>query len=178
VSAIGPPAPSKVSSGSPQLILCLVRPVSRSAIRRVILSVAIIIALLSLLDIAGGWRQIAKNRSVLADMEARVSAIKEFQRAEGRLPSETELAGISERLPTRYFGYDYQLDTRPGGRVDSGYPTGWPASGGWVLWFWRGEWAEYYSSWDGHYTLRDQLSWWAFCWPSVIALAAAVALVS
>jgi hypothetical protein len=151
--------------------------VGRSAIRRILITAASIVALVALLDVAGSRRQIAKNRSILADMQDRVAAIEEFERKEARLPSETELSEISERLPTRYFRYDYQLDTRSGGAIDAGYPTGWPVSGGWVLWFWRGEWAEYYSSWDRHYTLSEQLSWWAFSWPSVSALAAAVALV-
>ena len=96
------------------------------------------------------------------------------RRAGCRLPK--RLASISEAQPVRYHQYDYHLDTTAGGGVDSGYPQGWPASGGWVLWFWRGEWAEYYSSWDGHYTLADQLSWWDFCWPNLVGFAIAAGL--
>jgi hypothetical protein len=133
-------------------------------------------AVLSLIVVAAGANQVAKNRRVLADMEDRVAAIEALQSREARLPSTDELASISQTLPVRYFQYDYHLDTTAGGGADPSYPQGWPASGGWVLWFWRGEWAEYYSSWDRHYTLGDQLSWWAFCWPGIIGFAIAAGL--
>jgi hypothetical protein len=150
--------------------------VRRRIARWIILVACLLTAALSLIVVAAGLKQVAKNRLVLADMQDRVTAIEAFQSREARLPSVDELASISQALPVRYFDYDYQLDTTADGGVDSGYPRGWPASGGWVLWFWRGEWAEYYSSWDRHYTLVDQLSWWAFSWPGSIGFAIAAGL--
>ena len=148
----------------------------RRIARWITLAACLLTAALSLIVLATGGKQVAKNRLVLADMQDRVTAIEAFQSREARLPSAGELASISQTLPVRYFQYDYQLDTTAGGGVDSGYPQGWPASGGWVLWFWRGEWAEYYSSWDRHYTLGDQLSWWAFSWPGILGFAIAAGL--
>jgi hypothetical protein len=155
---------------------CLVRPVTRRLASWIAIAACFLITALSLLIVGTSGKQIAKNRLVLADMQDRVSAIEGFQSREGRLPTAGELASMSQTLPVRYLQYDYELQTRPGGGIDSDYPQGWPASGGWILSFWRGEWTEYYSSWDRHYTLADQLSWWAFSWPGVVGFGIAAGL--
>lgn len=103
--------------------------------------------------------QNAKNLVVLADMKDRVQVVREFQRKNERLPSKEELAALSSALPVRYFRYDYQIETSKVSH-DPDYPHNWPATGGWVLMFWRGEWWEYYSSWDDRYTLSKQLTAW------------------
>ena len=101
--------------------------------------------------------QNAKNLVVLADMKDRVQAVREFQRQNARLPSNQEIAALSSVLPIRYFRYEYQIETSPISR-DPDFPKNWPTAGGWVLSFWRGEWKEYYSSWDDRYTLSTPLT--------------------
>src|SRR4030095_8756336 len=103
-------------------------------------------------------RQIFKDNLVLADMRDRVVAVREFQSKEGRLPSETELADISSKQLRRYHDYDYRISTFTKQFSDSRFQKQWPASGGCVLSFCRGEWNEYYTSWDDRYTLLDGLS--------------------
>ena len=145
----------------------------RRIARRIILAACLLTTALSLIEVAGGPKQVAKNRRTLADMQERIAAIEAFQSKEARLPSDEELARIDQGLPVRDSRFNYWLDTTPYRVAQPGYPQGWPASGGWVLRLWRGEWEEYYSSWDRHYTLGDQLSWWAFSWPGFIGFAIA-----
>lgn len=103
--------------------------------------------------------QNAKNLLVLADMKDRVQAVRDFQRQNARFPDKEELAHLSRALPVRYHLYDYYLSFSPLSG-DREYPKGWPSAGGWVLCFWRGEWSEYYSSWDDRYSLSVQLTAW------------------
>ena len=114
--------------------------------------------------------QNAKNFIVLADMKERVEAVREFQRQKARLPTDEELAALSSALPVRLHRYEYHIEASKGSS-DPDYPQNWPATGGWVLSFWRGEWWEYYSSWDDRYTLSKQLTAWdGYGFPLAVAI--------
>jgi hypothetical protein len=145
----------------------------KKAARIAIILLAVLFALIAALAAFGPLThktQNAKNLLVLADMKDRVQAVREFQRQNERLPSKEELAGLSSALPVRYFRYDYYIETSKVSH-DPDYPQDWPATGGWVLSFWRGEWWEYYSSWDDRYTLSKQLTAWdGYGFPLAVAI--------
>ena len=141
--------------------------------RITILILAVLFALIAALGAFGPLThktQNAKNLLVLADMKDRVQGVREFQRQNARLPSNEEIAVLSSALPVRHFRYQYQIETSPISH-DRDFPKNWPAAGGWVLSFWRGEWREYYSSWDDRYTLSTQLTAWDdYGFPLVVAI--------
>jgi len=136
----------------------------RRIIQFVFIVLTAISGLLSLM-VLGTAQQISKNRGELADMKDRVQAIQDFHNRNSRFPSHEELKQLSDSLRTRWYRKEYYLDISPRENTRTGYPSNWPATGGWVLSFWRGEWDEYYSSWDDHYTLADKLSWWYYNGP-------------
>jgi hypothetical protein len=118
--------------------------------------------LVSALLLSIGSKQAAKNKTVLADMKDRVSAVQAFASKEGRLPDRKEFTNLIASLPVRFTTFDYQLsDARETTPVKIEGLQTWP-KGGWVLYFWRGEWFEWYSSWNDHYSLADQVTIWSF----------------
>ena len=145
----------------------------RALTRYSIILISIALGGLSCLLLLMSWKQINKNQKVLADMKDRVVAIRGFQKDHERLPTKNELEGISRSLPVRYTAYDYELQTSSNGMLSI---TNWPQSGGWALSFWRGEWTEYYTSWNEEYSLTQQASWWGFCGPLLFCPVVAVLL--
>ena len=145
----------------------------KAALRFVFLTLAVLFSLMSLL-IPLSASQIAKNKMLLADMRDCVRSIKEFEKNFGRLPSEEELGKIEDSLPRRYsLRYGFRFGAPPS-QTDMSYPKARPESEGWMIWYWRGEWSEYYSSWDDHYSLEHQASWWGFFGPLLFAPLGAV----
>jgi hypothetical protein len=140
-------------------------------------AIAIVIAVFSVMVFVMGRTQTARNRMLLADMRDRVDAVRAFQSKEGRLPSESEVASISRELPWRSDDYPYYIYTAPDQFRDSRFQSEPPASGGWVLAFWRGESHAYYCSWDDYYNLSDELSVWSYSitWFAALGLATSVA---
>ena len=105
---------------------------------------------------------------LLADMRDVVAAIKSFQQRSGRLPTDAELSKIEDALPRRYpLKYDFCFGAPPS-QPGENYPSE-AKNGGWMIWYWRGEWSEFYSSWDDHYSLEDQADFWRFCGPLIWA---------
>lgn len=128
--------------------------------RYILLLLAIVFSGLSCLLLLSA-KQISKNRLELADMRDRVGAVRRFQTEQGRLPNDKEFRTLCTSLPVRYFSFQYYIASKPEDCTIQ-IPEGWK-SGGWVMWYWRGEWFEHYSSWDDYYTLAEQASWWGFC---------------
>jgi len=146
----------------------------RILIRCLLVTFGLIFLGLSGLVLLSG-KQINKNRLELADMQDRVTAVEKFELKNYRAPTKEELHGLFTGLPVRHIANDeYDLASTP---RDCPFevPGGWPDTPGWVIYFWRGEWYEYYSSWNKHYTLTEQASWWGFCGPMLFCpLAAAI----
>jgi hypothetical protein len=94
-------------------------------------------------------------------MRAVVRSVREFKAKAGRLPTNEDLYQLSGY----YFG---QPPPSPGA------PELHVPPGGWIIWYWRGEWPEYYTSWDDHYSLEEGLSLWGFCRPLTFMPVAAV----
>lgn len=100
--------------------------------------------------------QLSRNRKVHGDFMDRVQLVSDFRNKEGRLPTDIELNQLSGSLPVRFFRYNYEINTtlskvtRP--------PHGELSVDNWTLSFWRGEWSEYYLSWNGENTLDWQAS--------------------
>jgi hypothetical protein len=139
----------------------------RRLLRVGVLGLAVVFALLAL-PIPHSASQVRKNRTLLADMQDAVNAIKQFQRDSGRLPNAEELTEIEKRLPRRYsLPYAFHFGAPPAGPEEH-LPSE-ARNGGWILWYWRGEWAEWYTSWDDHYSLAEQTSLWRFCGPLIAA---------
>lgn len=147
----------------------------RKILRAALLLSAAFGTLVSLGLSATGYRQVEKNKLVFADFKDRVSAVRVFIRDVGRLPGESELAEITAALPVREFKYKYELADSPEKMVHINKLGNWP-KGGWALYFWRGEWHEWYSSWNDHYYMEDQLSLWGFAGPFIIGAAVFSAL--
>jgi hypothetical protein len=145
----------------------------KTAIRIILMVLTVLFGLVSLF-IPLSSSQVAKNKNLLADMQDCVRAIKEFEKKFGRLPTEEELGKIEDSLPRSYsLRYGFRFGVPPSQR-DMSYPKARPESEGWMIWYWRGEWSEYYSSWDDHYSLEEQASWWGFCGPLLFAPVIAV----
>ena len=140
----------------------------KKAIRIILLVLAVIFGLVSLL-IPLSSSQVSKNKKLLADMQDCVREVREFEKKFGSLPTEEELGKIEDSLPRRYslrYGFRFGAPPSQPGMI---YPKAKPESEGWMIWYWRGEWSEYYSSWDDHYSLEEQASWWGFCGPLLFA---------
>ena len=157
-----------MSSSHPQIF---VRPLKLLA-RSILLALAIIFGFISaLIPFTGG--QIQKNRLLLADMRDRVDAVREFHTRNLRLPTQREFTPLSASLPARSHLYDYQIN-QSGSSNDPFAPRESPYAGGWTLSIWRGEWNDFYSSWDNRYTLSDRLSYRAFwgwlLWSPLLAI--------
>jgi hypothetical protein len=138
---------------------------TRSKMRRVLPSCVFVaglfLTLLSVLILGTSSNQIRKNKIALSDMQAVVQRIREFKTRAGRLPTEEELhhlgaSGFRFGAPPR--GSAPELHAQPGG---------------WIIWYWRGEWSEYYTSWDDHYSLEEGISLMSFCGPFFFLPAAA-----
>src|SRR5262245_43036459 len=128
-------------------------------IRLLLLALAILFCFISLL-IPLSAPQIAKNKMELADMQDCVHAIKDFEKKSGRLPTDEELGKIQDSIPRRYhLRYGFKIGAPPS-QAAIKLPTPSAASTGWMIWYWRGEWAEWYTSSDDHYSLLEQASWW------------------
>jgi hypothetical protein len=112
-----------------------------------------------------------KNRHVLDGMREQVQGIQEFERIHGRLPTNGPGGGPNVHKGGR--SSLYYLFTRPGQFSDERFRGKWPAHGGWVLGLWRGEWFEYYTSWNDHYTVADAVSVWGILdfWLALAAFA-------
>jgi hypothetical protein len=130
----------------------------KRAMRNLLFSLGILFSGLSLVVLFLSAPQISKNRLDLLDMRACIEAVKGFQKERHRLPGGEEFRILSASLPSRN---EYWLATTPE-ECAIQMPGGWKA-GGWAMWYWRGEWNEYYSSWNDFYSLTDQASWWGFC---------------
>jgi hypothetical protein len=142
------------------------------ALRVVFILVAIIFAFFSLI-IPGAFSQVQKNKMLLADMKDAVTAIKQFKEKTGHLPTDHELSKIEDSLPRRYsLRYNFSFGPPPS-QPGQNYPEK-ALNDGWIISYWRGEWSEYYSSWDNHYSLEDQLSpsdfYGPFIWAPVASL--------
>ena len=126
------------------------------ALRVILILLGMIFAFGSLL-IPASFKQVRKNQMLLSDMQDMVHAIQSFKSKTMRLPNEDELSKIEDSIPRRYsLRYHFHFGVPPS-QPDDKYPKE-PKDGGWILWYWRGEWSEYYSSWNDHYSLKDQLS--------------------
>ena len=149
----------------------------KTAIRVLLLVLAVFFGLVSLL-IPLSSSQVAKNKKLLADMQDCVRAIKDFEKKSGWLPTQEELGKIEDSLPRRYsLRYGFRFGAPPS-QPDMSYPKDRPLSEGWMIWYWRGEWSEYYSSWDDHYSLDEQASWRGFCGPLLFAPLVAAAFLA
>lgn len=117
-------------------------------------------------------KQIHKNKLELADMKDRVAAVEKFEFKNNRLPTKDEFPSLLIGLPVRYAEvYEIASTSRDCPFEVAG---GWPNTPGWVIYFWRGEWYDYYTSWNKHYTLAEQATWWGFCGPMLFCPVAAV----
>jgi hypothetical protein len=143
----------------------------RILIRAVFIVVGVFCVSVSALLFLAGSKQVAKNKAVFADMKDCVSAVQAFAIKEGRLPDHNEFTNIIATLPIRYHRYNYELSDSPEkARIQIEGLKSWP-KGGWVLYFWRGEWHEWYSSWNGRYSMANQLTIWNFGGPIIIGAA-------
>jgi hypothetical protein len=118
-------------------------------------------------------KQVHKNQLEFADMKDRVAAVEKFESKNNRPPSKEELPSVLAGLPVRYSETQYKFASTPD-YCPIKVPGGWPNTSGWILYFWRGEWYEYYTSWNKHYTLAEQATWWGFCGPMLFCPVAAV----
>ncbi len=142
------------------------------ALRVIFFIIAAVFAFLSLM-IPGAFSQVQKNKMLLADMKDVVTAINSFKEKVGRLPTDDELSKIEDSLPRRYsLRYDFNFGPPPS-QPGEDYPEK-ALNGGWIIWYWRGEWSEFYSSWDNHYSLEDQVSPSSFYGPFIWAPVASV----
>lgn len=108
-----------------------------------------------------GTHQSFKNLRINRDFKAAVSRVQDFRSEKGRLPTDLEMAAITAKLPVRGHQFDYELNIThsliplpPGSVLNDEV---------WTLSFWRGEWREYYLSWNGYNSLDWQSSWFMFC---------------
>jgi len=147
----------------------------RILIRCLLLALGIIFLGLSGVVLLSG-EQIHKNQLELADMNDRVGAVEKFEIKNNRPPTKEELPNVLAGLPVRYFANGYELAATPEDCPIT-IPGGWPKTPGWVLYFWRGEWYEYYTSWNKHYTLAEDATWWGFCGPMLFCPVAAALFV-
>jgi len=122
-------------------------------------------------------KQIHKNRLVLADMQDRVAAVEKFESKSNRLPTREEFPGLLTDLPVRNHAYNYEFASSSND-CPFNVPGGWPQTSGWAIYFWRGEWEEFYTSWNKHYTLTEQSTWWGFCGPLLFCPVAAVCFIA
>jgi hypothetical protein len=132
----------------------------RILMRCLLLALGMIFLGLSVLLLLSG-QQIRKNRLELADMQDRVAAVEKFELKNNRPPSKEEFQSVIAGLPVRY-SVNYKFAPTPAD-CQITVPGGWPKTTGWVIYYWRGEWYEYYTSWDKHYTLAQEATWWGFC---------------
>jgi hypothetical protein len=133
------------------------------ALRIALFVLAAACGLISLM-IPASFSQVRKNKMLLADIRDIVVAIKTFNLANGRLPTDDELSKIEDSVPRRYsLKYNFRFGAPPA-QAGEHYPTEEKARG-WMIWYWRGEWSEFYSSWDDHYSIETQTNVWAFCKP-------------
>jgi hypothetical protein len=133
----------------------------------------IFLGLSSLVLLSG--KQINKNRLELADMRDRVAVVEKFELKNNRPPSKKEFQDLLVGLPVRYFAETYEFASTEA-ECPVNAPGGWPKTPGWTIYFWRGEWYEYYTSWNKHYTLEEQSTWWRFCGPFLFCPIAAALL--
>lgn len=115
--------------------------------------------------------QLTKNRKIYCDFNDRIQAVYEFRIRAGRLPTESELDQLSAMLPIRHSGFDYEINTT---LAEVPQPMPGNLNGdNWTLSFWRGEWSEYYLTWNGVNTLEWQSSFFrmstTFVFPPLIA---------
>jgi hypothetical protein len=134
----------------------------RTFIRFLLLTLGIFILIISGLMLLLSSKQIHKNRLELAAMRDRVAAVEKFELKNNRPPAKDEFQGLLAVLPSRYGRHPYEIAS-----TSDDCPIkvsgDWPKTSGWVLYFWRGEWYEYYCSWNKYHTLTGQASWWGFC---------------
>ena len=140
--------------------------------RAIFIIIGVIASFFSLLVLVG-IGQVEKNRKVAADLADRADAVRKFVAQTQRLPTETELEGLSASLPTRYPPrYHYSLNASIPEAPRS--PNGTLDTTNWVLSFWRGEWSDYYCSWNGYSSVGAQTSILGFCGPFIVAPLVAV----
>ncbi|RLS39288.1 MAG: hypothetical protein DWH81_08735 [Planctomycetota bacterium] len=108
-----------------------------------------------------GTHQSFKNLRINRDFKAAVSCVQDFRSVTGKLPTDIELAMLTAKLPVREHRFNYEVNSTlslvpqpAGGELNNTV---------WTLSFWRGEWAEYYLSWNGYNSLDWQSSWLLFC---------------
>jgi len=119
-------------------------------------------------------KQINKNRLQLAEMQECVGKVEAFRSQNHRLPTKEEFHGILAGLARHNVSLgEFELSSTPQD-CPIQVPGGWPNASGWVMYYWRGEWYEYYTSWNNRYTLTEQASWWGFCGPMLFSPLAAV----
>ena len=146
-----------------------------SAFRLTLFALAGLCGLISLLILAS-VNQVNKNEMLLTDVRSIVAAIYAFKQTNDRLPTVSELSTLEDSVPRRYpLKYNFKFGVPPS-QPGENYPTQLKA-GEWIIWYWRGEWSEYYSSWDNHYSLEEQTDLWNFCKPILWAPFATIALI-
>jgi hypothetical protein len=133
----------------------------RAFIRFLLLTLGTIILIISGLMLLLSRKQIHKNRLELADMRDRVAAVEKFELKNNRLPAKDEFQALLAALPSRYGKHAYEIASSDNCPIIVSGDS--PKTPGWVIFFWRGEWFEYYCSWNKYYTLTEQASWWGFC---------------
>ncbi len=114
------------------------------------------------------------NRNITAALLDRAEAVKQFVARAHRLPDNKELNALFEGLPShRAPGYQYTLNiSLPDSPLP---PNGVSDTSQWTLSLWRGEWNEYYCSWNGYISLTTQTAnIWKVCGPCIPAPFAAV----
>ena len=142
---------------------------SRFIVRSAFVLAGASLVLISSLLFLGTFTQNEKDQAVFADMKDRVAAVRTFTAREGRLPNDIEFSSLIASLPVRYYRYDYKLSDSPEKTSLAIEGLGKESKGGWVLYFWRGEWHEWYSSWNDHYSLANRSTLWkseriVMCW--------------
>jgi hypothetical protein len=119
-------------------------------------------ALLSLLSMLDAPNVAAKNQAQRAALLRRGELVGRYLKANGRLPSKEEFAKASTNLNDGSI-YQYELSTsRPEAGEGFKFPQ-WPeGKQNFAIWYWRGEWSEFYDS-NSRSTTLDETSK-SSCW--------------
>ena len=141
----------------------MIRDLIRNLTRWLLLGIGIIFLGLSSLMLLLSSKQIHKNQLQFADMQDLVAAVEKFELKNNRVPTKHEFTNLLVGLPIRY-PEAYEFASSPE-ECHVQIAGGWPKAPGWVIYYWRGEWYEYYSSWNKQNTLAEQATWWGFCGP-------------
>jgi type II secretory pathway pseudopilin PulG len=146
----------------------------KRVVRYLLIALAVLLCLISLI-IPLGSMQVSKNSRELSDMKECVQAVEHFNRENGRLPTSKELEQLSAGLSSTHRTHQYEITTSSWDFSEISN-TIWSSSGGWAIYYWRGEWYEYYTSWNNLYSLSKNASLWGFFGPTLFLPVIAVFL--